>query len=139
MKQLKWILGFLFALLITFGLINVFVYFDTTTSIVERNMTNYIIYHLFMQITSSFLFAFLSCYFVPSQKNYAGILAITVSLLVFALGLYLNFTDKRFPGYIDIRVFINFIGIITGLAMGLYISYLKFKNKGWSTPKSSDN
>ncbi len=135
---LKWVLGFLAAFAITFGLVNAFVYLDIVNKFVDRNITYYCIYHLFLQIICFSSFAFLACYFVPKQKKYAGLLTIIVSLSFVAFGLYMNFTNKSFQGYIDIKFIINYVGITSGLLIGFYISYEKFKNKGWSTGKNLD-
>jgi hypothetical protein len=136
MKIFKWIIGFLFAFLISFGLIMGFAYLDPVNNFVNRNITYYCIYHLFTMITCFSIFAFLSCYFVPAPKKYAGLVAVSLSFLFIVFALYVDFTDKYFQGYVDIKFFINYIGMMAGLSIGFYISYEKFKNRGWGAPKN---
>lgn len=136
MRQFKWIISFLPAFLITLGLVTAFAYLDVVNNFIDRHITYYWIYHLFMTITCFSLFAFLSCYFVPAPKKYAGLLAVIISLSFIAFGLYMNFTDKYFQGNINIKFFINYRGIASGLSIGIAISYSKFKNKGWNILKN---
>lgn len=118
-----------------------FAYLDPINNFVDRNITYYCIYHLFIMIICFSIFAFLSCYFVPAPKKYAGLIAVLISFLFIVFALYLDFTDKYFQGYIDIKFFMNYIGMMSGLSLGFYISYEKFKNKGWSAskPLAKDN
>ena len=133
MKIFKWIMGFLFAFSITVGLISLFAYFDTLNKFLDHHLQYYYFCHLFIQTIFFSMFTFLACYFVPMEKRFAGFLAIVVSLLFIAIGLYVGFTDKKdFPGdVITIRFLINYVGIAFGLLAGFYLAYKKFKNKNW--------
>jgi hypothetical protein len=141
MNTFKWTIGFLFASLITAGIISMIAYLDPIEGFVNRNLIYYGVYHLFFQMTTFSLFTFLSCYFVPQEKKYAGLLAILITLLCLAIGLYIGFTDKKdfHNDVINIRFLINYTGVISGLLIGFYCSYELFKNKNWTTIKTQNN
>jgi hypothetical protein len=136
MKLLNWAVRFTFAFGIALGLTSIAAYLDAVNNFLALHLIYYCIYHLVINIICFSLFAYCACWFVPNQKKIAGILAAAISISVIALGLYLNFTDKRFDGTVDIRFFINYVGITAGLTLGIYLGYARFKNKGWSPPKN---
>jgi len=135
MKILNWAVRFTFAFGIALGLTSIMAYLDVVNHFMDQHLVYYGVYHVAVNIMSFSLFAYCACWFVPNQKKVAGILAAVISMSVIAFGLYLNFTDKRFDGTVDIRFFINYLGITAGLILGIYLGYARFKNKGWSTPK----
>ena len=138
MKVLNWAVRFMFAFGITLGLVSILAYLGPVNDFMGRHLTYYCIYHLAVDSICFSIFAYCACWFVPDQKKIAAIFAAVVSFSVVIFGLYLNFTDKRFDRTVGIRFFINYVGIIAGLGLGIYLAYAKFKNKGWSTAKTLD-
>jgi hypothetical protein len=138
MKLLKRILGIPLALSISSGLIFLFIVVKTLNHLDDDKVSFYWIYNLGMTIICLSLFVFLSCLFTPSPKKYAGLISVLVSLALVASSLYLHFTDKYYEG-INIRFFIYYGGIFSGILVGFYTSYEVFKNRGWSDPNGPNS
>ncbi|WP_295797306.1 hypothetical protein [Mucilaginibacter sp.] len=130
MNLLRWILGIPLSLSITFGLIVLFVELNVANELTSHNFYFYLAYHLFLTISSFSLCVFLSCLFIPHTKKIAGLITVVIVFALAVCGFYINTKDEYYQG-ITLQFAINYVGIFIGLLIGFYISYEKFKNKGW--------
>ncbi|MCO5946987.1 hypothetical protein [Mucilaginibacter flavidus] len=130
MNLLRWILGIPLSLSITFGLIVLFVELNIANELTSRNFYFYLVYHLFLTISSFSLCVFLSCLFVPHIKKIAGLITVIIVFALAVCGFYIHIKEDYYQG-VTLQFAINYVGIFTGLLIGFYISYEKFKKKGW--------
>jgi len=98
----------------------------------------YLYYHAFMNMLCLALLVFLSALFIPFNKKYAALIAVSVSFLLQVAGFYFVLTDRATYGDITVRLLLNYAGAFTGLLVGFYISYEVFKTRNWSTPKKTE-
>lgn len=129
MKWFKWILGVLFAGIITLVPANFIMH--RTGDVDMGNLTSFQYWIQFFTVPSvAFgLFILLACAFVPMQKKYAGILVFLISIIFIALGAYQHYTDD---GFLHNDYLIRYSGFLSCLIIGFLLSYKLFKQKNWS-------
>jgi uncharacterized paraquat-inducible protein A len=128
MKWFQWILGVLFAGIITLIPANFIMHH--TGQVDMNNLTSFQYWIQFLSVPSiAFgLFLFLACAFVPIQKMYAGVLVFMLSIIFIALGAYQHFTDN---GYLHNDFLVRYIGFTVCLIIGFLVSYKFFRQNNW--------
>lgn len=135
MNRLRWIFGIPLAFTLIIGLIMLNSDFEETIINNRFYIRTYLYYHAFMNMLCLALLVFLSALFIPFNRKYAALIAVSISFLLQATGFYLVLTDRATYGDITVRLLLNYAGAFTGLLVGFYISYEVFKNRNWSKPK----
>ena len=125
---LKWIFGIVLAGVLTLWAAGFIMHHDGNVDMNNLNEFQYWVVFLTVPSVAFGLFVFLSCAFVPSQKKYAGILVISLSILFVGFGIYQHYMDN---GFLPNQYIIRYTGFIAGLFMGFILSFNVFKRKNW--------
>src|SRR5579872_7218962 len=137
MKTIRWIFGFPLAMIISLGIFGLAITFGMTANMAFRSF--YFITYLLRLVVILFSFAtwvFLTCFFIPSYKKIAGFVPIVLSIALACVNLYIEFShysNMRFSQY----EFTNMAFMLAGTFIGYFVSYLIFKDKGWSKHKQN--
>jgi hypothetical protein len=138
MNRLRWIFGIPLAFAITIGLIVLNSNFEEVIGSNTFYMHIYLYYHAFMNMLCLAMLVFLSALFIPFNRKYAAVIALSISFVLEGTGFYFALTDRGTYGDITFRLLLNYAGAFAGLLAGFYISYEVFKNRSWSKPKTME-
>ncbi len=128
-KIFKWVFGIVLAGVLTLGLAGFIMHHNGNVDMNKLNGFQFWVIYLTVPSVAFGLFVFFSCVFVTSQKKYAGILVIFLSILFVGYGIYQHYIDN---GFLPNQYIIRYTGFITGLAIGFILSYKLFKDKKWT-------
>ncbi|WP_245126798.1 hypothetical protein [Hymenobacter volaticus] len=76
------------------------------------------------------LFVFLACAFVATEKKYAGLLVIGLTLTLIGFGVYQHTLDD---GYLETQYVVRYAGFLVGLLGGFAAAHYVFRGERWAT------
>ncbi len=100
-------------------------------SIKRSNFYLYLLIHGIEMAITFMIFVVMSCLIAPSPKKSAAIIVAAISLTFLITLFYLAHNENT----LSIMSLAAFIGVFFGLAIGVVVSRVLFKNKGWNVIK----
>jgi glucan phosphoethanolaminetransferase (alkaline phosphatase superfamily) len=132
MNLLRLILGIPLAFSISSGMVMLFANINVANNYAVHNAIFNLTYHAIIAIICFFAFVFLSCLLIPSNKKYAALIAVVISIILNGISLYAHFNGSYNHGETT-YILLNHSARIIGLLLGIDASYELFKNKGWNS------
>lgn len=130
MKWIKWVIGVIFAGIITVYPASLIMHHTGKVDMNHLTPFQYWIKFLLIPSASFGLFVFLACLFVPMYKKFAGILVFSLVIILVGLGSYQHYIDN---GVFQNQYIVRYFGFVVGIIAGFLFSYKMFKYNKWDS------
>lgn len=128
MKLLKFVLSTAVSFSIVISIVILIIFIPAVENFFKKNIDSSMSHHFLTVFLLFFLLIIMSCLFAPRPKKIGAITSIVICVLLCLIEVYYHpfWGDNFNPILIS-----SYWGIINGLGIGYFISYITFKEKGW--------